>query len=174
MSRFCPHRSQVEATLESPHEEKMDFSFGRHKGPGQQNKPVVEVQERDTIIPVVIDIGCSQSMIRADLVPAQLGSLESPVGMVCIHGALYTYERRQLWLSVMGHTEEITVGLAETLPCPMLLGVDWPHLKEVVSWVLRRSSGEWQSDSEAVCFGTPEEDDGRDLDLEQIIGDGCF
>lgn len=95
----------------------------------------------DTIIPAVINTGCSQSMIRVDLVPAQLGSPELPVSMVCIHGASYTYKSRRLWLSVMGCTEEIVVGLAETLPCPMLLGVDWPHLKEIVSQVLRRSGG---------------------------------
>lgn len=64
------------------------------------------------------------------------------MSMVCVHGMSYTYERRQLQLSVIGHTEEIAVGLAETLPFSMLLGVDWLHLKEVVSQVLRRSSGE--------------------------------
>lgn len=66
------------------------------------------------------------------------------------------------------------MGLAEILPCPMLLGVNWPHLKGVVSQVLRRSGGEWQDDSDAICFGTPEEEEGRDLDLEQNIGDGYF
>lgn len=52
--------------------------------------------------------------------------------MVCIHGALYTYERYQLRLMVMGHTKELADGLADTLPCPMLLGVNWPYLQEVV------------------------------------------
>lgn len=63
-------------------------------------------------------------MIRTDLVPPQLGSPKLPMSMVCIHRALYTYERKWLWLSVMDCMEEITVELAETLPCPKLLGVD--------------------------------------------------
>lgn len=71
----------------------MDSSFGQHKGPGQQNKPV-EIRMGDTIIPAIVDTGCSQSMVRADLVHAQLGIPESPVSMVCIHGASYTYVRR--------------------------------------------------------------------------------
>lgn len=82
----------------------MDCSFSQHKGPGCQNKPGVKVRVGDTIIPVVVNTGCSQSMIRVDLVPTQLGSPKTPMSMVCIHGAVYTYKRRQLWLSVMGRT----------------------------------------------------------------------
>lgn len=36
-------------------------------------------------------------------------------------------------LTVLGHTEEIAVGLAKTLPYPMLLGVDWLYLEDVVT-----------------------------------------
>ncbi|KYO40987.1 hypothetical protein Y1Q_0013733 [Alligator mississippiensis] len=152
----------------------MDCSFGRHKGPGRQNKSIVEVKVGDTIIPMVVDTGCSQSMIWADLMPTQLGSPKTPVSMVCIHGDSYTYECRRLWLSLMGRTEEIAVRLAETLPCPMLLEVNWPHLKEVVAWVLRKSGGEWQNDPEAACFGAPGDEDGGDLDMEQIIRGSYF
>lgn len=91
-----------------------------------------------------------------------------------MHGALYTYERWWLQVSVKGHTEEIIMGLAEALLCPMLLGVDWPHLKEAVAWVLRRNGGEWQNDPETVCFGAPKNEDRGDLDMEQIIGNGYF
>lgn len=56
----------------------------------------------------------------------------------------------------------------------MFLGVNWPHLKEVVTQVLRRNGGQWQNDLEAACFGASEDQDGGNLDMEQIIGDGYF
>lgn len=70
----------------------------------------------DTIIPTVVDTDCSQSMMQADLIVSQLGAPETTVSIVCIHGASYTYKRGQLRFTVLGRTEEITVGLAKTLP----------------------------------------------------------
>lgn len=131
ISQFCLWKSQVKVLINCPHDEKMDCSFRCHKGPGHHNKPVVKVKVGDTIILAVVDMGCSQSMIQADFLLPHLGSLESPLSMICIHIASYTYKRRKVQLSLLGHTEEFAMGLAETLLCPMLLGVDWPYLEEV-------------------------------------------
>lgn len=64
------------------------------------------------------------------------------------------------------------MGLAKTLPCPMLLGIDWLHMEEVVTQILVKKAGEWE-DPGAACFRTPEEGE-KDLDVEQIIGDEYF
>lgn len=135
---------------------------------------MVKVKVGDTIIPAVVDTGCSQSMIWAELFPAHLGILESLVSMVCIHGASYTYECRKIQLTVLSHTEEIAVGLAETLPCPMLLGVDWPHLEEVIARVITKRGGKWERDSRMAFFRDPKEDEQENLDIEQLIGEGYF
>lgn len=42
----------------------------------------------------------------------------------------------------MGRTEALTVGMAETLPCPMLLGQDLPYLLEVLDQTLGQAQGE--------------------------------
>lgn len=115
-------------TLQLPPEEQMDCSFGRHKGPWRNNKPVAEGKIWGTIIPTVVDTGCSQTMVWADLISPQMGSPETTVSMIYIHGLSYTYERRQVILTVMGQTAELAVGLSTTLPCSMLLGIDWPYL----------------------------------------------
>lgn len=88
---------------------------------------MVDVKIRDLMVPVVVDTGCTQTMLRADLVPPQAGEEEMPMSMVCIHGNTYTYQRKYLRLTVMGRMEELVVGLAETLSCLMLLDVDWPY-----------------------------------------------
>ncbi|KYO40166.1 hypothetical protein Y1Q_0000016 [Alligator mississippiensis] len=94
--------------------------------------------------------------------------------MIWIHGASYTYEHWRIQLMVLDCVEEIAVGLAKTLPCPMLLGVDWPHLQEVVTWVLAKRGDEEEKDRGAVCFRAPEEEERGSQDVEQITGDGYF
>lgn len=148
-----PNFAQVEMLMENNHDEKMDCSFGWHKGPGHQNKSAVEVMVSPTLIPTMVNTGCSQLMIQADLFLSPLGTPESPVSMVCIHGTPYTYELWCIRLTVLGHTEEIAVGLAEILPCPILLGVDWPHLEEVVTQVLTQRGGEWGKDLGCLASG---------------------
>lgn len=66
--------------------------------------------------------------------------------------------------------EEIPVGVAETVPCSMLLGIDWPYLKEVICQLLMKTNYGKERSPQASCFGDPEED----LDVDQIIGKGHF
>lgn len=56
----------------------------------------------------------------------------------------------------------------------MLLGVDWPHLEEIITQILAKKGGEWEKDPGVVCSRTLEEEEGADLDMEQMIGDGYF
>lgn len=86
---------------------RWDCSFGQHKRPGHQNKPVVKVRVGNTIIPTTVDTSCTWSMIWADPIPSHLGSPESPGSVVCIHGASHTYKHQQIWLTVLGHMEEL-------------------------------------------------------------------
>lgn len=112
-----------------PHNEQMDFSFGKHKGPWQKPKPIEKVKIGDLIIPALVHTGCTQTTVLSDLIPTLMGKPEMPINMICIHGTACTYQRKSLRLMVLGHMEEIAVGLAESLPCPMLFGTDWPHLR---------------------------------------------
>lgn len=89
----------------------------------------------------MVGTGCSQTMVQADLVPPQIGSPEAMVS-ICIHGSSYTYERRWMKLTVMGWMAKLAVGLAKTLPCLMLLGVDWRYLHEVLDRAIQVQSEE--------------------------------
>ncbi|KYO38491.1 hypothetical protein Y1Q_0015720 [Alligator mississippiensis] len=165
ISWFCPRATRDSTPMVERHDEKMDCSFGRHQGPGHKNKPIVEVHIGNTIIPSIIDTGCSQSMVHSDLVPPHLGSLGTPVSMVCMHGAVYTYPRRKLELLVLGQTEEILVGLTKMLPCPMLLGLDWPHREEVVHQQMTDGPGAKERRPHILCFG----DEEGELDIDKMI-----
>lgn len=90
---------------------------------------IVDVKIGDLIISATVDTGCTQAMVKSNLIPSQVGKTETSVSMVCIYRASYTYKRKKLRLTVIGHTD--------TLPCPILLGIDWPYLKEVVGQAMR-------------------------------------
>lgn len=62
IARACPQKALQETPSDYPHEEQMDCSFGRHKGPWR-NKPVTEVKIGGTIIPAIVDTGCFQTMV---------------------------------------------------------------------------------------------------------------
>lgn len=72
-----------------PHNEKMDCSFGWHRGPLHIPKLVVDVKIHNIIISVVVDTGCTQTMLKSDLVPPYVREEDTLVSMIYIHGASY-------------------------------------------------------------------------------------
>lgn len=52
----------------------------------------------------------------------------------------------------MGHIEELAVGLADTLPCPMLLRIDWPYLREVLGQTMKSPREEGQEEQQDMAF----------------------
>lgn len=68
VARACPQKVLHETSSNYPHEEQVDCSFGRRKGPWRNNKLVVEVKIMGTLIPTMVDTGCSQTMVRPDLI----------------------------------------------------------------------------------------------------------
>lgn len=83
-------------------DKKMDCSFGWHGRPSRIPKPVVDVKIGDLIISVVVVRRCAQTMLKSDLVPPHIGEEDTLVSMICMHGALYTYQRRCVIVTVMG------------------------------------------------------------------------
>lgn len=120
------------------------------KAHGKKIKPIGDVKVGDLIILAVIDTGCTQTLVRLDLISTQIGKPETPVSMVCIHGVSYSYDRKRLRQSVMGHTEEIANGLADTLPCLLLLV--WPFLKALLGQAMRNLNEEGFKDQQERGF----------------------
>lgn len=97
--------------METPHDEKMDCSFGQYKGPSCILKLVVDMKI-DNIIPMVVDTGCNQPMLKVDPFPPHLGEEDARISMIYICGDLYKYQRRHMTVTVMGRMEELSVGFA--------------------------------------------------------------
>lgn len=139
-------RSQLERSQENTYE-MMDFSFGHQKKIAGVPKPMVDAKIGPMIIPTVINSGCAKMMLKAGVVPSQLRTEDTPVSMLCMHRESYTYPRQCFLLAIMGRTEELAIGIVQNLPCPVLLGQDWPYFPEVLDqpmdrrWVIYSRKG---------------------------------
>lgn len=133
---------------EQEHKEQMDCSFGwLHQGL-KTLKPMEQIKVGSTLVPTLFNSGYIQTMIWEGIIDSQEGEPDSSINMVCIHGESYTYPRRRLQLTVINGMEEISVGFTRTLPCPMLVGWDWPYFYEALNqtWGKEELSGNRQGE----------------------------
>ena len=73
---------------------------------------------------VVLDTGCSRTLVRSDLV-SQDKILEGEVVAIrCAHGDTALYPLARVHLEINDHSIDVEAALSDTLPMPVLLGTD--------------------------------------------------
>lgn len=132
----------------------------------------------------MVNLGCAQIILKEGVLAPHTGGKDINISIVCMYGASYTYPQRQVCLTIMGRTEETAVGFVHTLPCPMLLGQDWPYFHEVINQALgcRCKTPTQRELSEALekgLAGKDQEQGNRDLllgviNLGELISEGQF
>ena len=75
---------------------------------------------------IMLDTGCSRTMVRRDLVP-QAKWLKEDVVIRCAHGDTVTYPLAWVELTVQGVPVKVEAALSDTLPTLVLLGRDVPE-----------------------------------------------
>ena len=81
---------------------------------------------------VVLDTGCSQTMVHKDLVPQDKIAEGDAVTTRCAHGDMVLYPLVEIELKVDGHPISIEAAESETLPFDVLLGNDVPELTQLL------------------------------------------
>ena len=103
-----------------------------HRGPSpalQRNaiaKPGViksGIVEGKKISKILLDTGCSRTLVHQDLVPAEK-ILEEAVAIRCAHGDTLLYPLAQVSMVVDGISIEAEAAVSSTLPMGVLLGTD--------------------------------------------------
>lgn len=94
-------------------------------------KLIVEVKIEDIIAPAVIDTRSPHVEVRSSY------TRHGRINNTGQYG-LYTWgpihvSQEKVNVTVLNQPEETVVRLAESLPCLMLLGTDWPYLQKVVA-----------------------------------------
>ena len=81
---------------------------------------------------ILLDTGCSRTLVRHDLVPEDKLLEGEAVTICCAHGDTAVYPLAKVSLEVDGEDMEVEVAVVERLPMEVLLGTDSPQLKELL------------------------------------------
>ena len=87
---------------------------------------------------IVLDTGCSRTLVRQDLVPPEKRT-RGEVSVRCAHGDVVSYQLAEVEMEVEGLPIRVEVGIVPNLPILVLLGTDVPGLVDLLHPGLGRS-----------------------------------
>ena len=129
LSRNCPEKALYSRSREN------------YKTCRQADRAVLRsgLVEGNNVHDIVLDTGCSRTMIRKDLVPTTK-MLDDAVMVQCAHGDTVAYPLAVVELIVDGLPLTVEAALSDTLPTAVLLGRDVPELNELLGRCIRLGS----------------------------------
>ena len=86
---------------------------------------------------ILLDTGCSQSLVRREFVPTERILEGEAVAIRCAHGDTVLYPMADIRVEIGEEVFEVQVAVADRLPVAMLLGTDVPHLQRLLGekWI---------------------------------------
>ena len=82
---------------------------------------------------IILDTGCSRTIVRQDLVPVEKKVPDEAVTLRCAHGDTVLYPMADVNMEVNGITLGVRAALSNTLPVLILLGIDVAQLGQLLS-----------------------------------------
>lgn len=104
----------------------------QHTTPKQDFEPVVTVLLNGKPLPTLVDTGCAHSLVEAKYVPRDSWTQEETVTVCCVHGDSNNLPTAEVYIEVHNQPYLMKVGIAQSLPYPILLGTDLPVLVDLV------------------------------------------
>ena len=86
------------------------------------------VVEGSMVKDILLDTGCSRTLVRKDLVPQDKLLQGEATAIGCAHGDTVVYPLAQVEVQVDSQTIDVEAAVSETLPMAVLLGTDVPQL----------------------------------------------
>lgn len=125
----------------------MDYGFGHGDEVMVWDRPVVTPWVVGKAIQATLNTGCSQTLLRAGLIPEDNIEWHRLVRMRCIHGREEQYQRGYVDMKVAKRTGKMRVGFTLELDGEMIIGRDWTPLYDVLEEVkqaeLERKGWPW-------------------------------
>ncbi|XP_048852782.1 uncharacterized protein LOC125720913 [Brienomyrus brachyistius] len=109
----------------------------------------------------LIDSGSDQTLVQRQFVPTNAISLLETLPICCIHGDEKFYPTADVYIEVGGQVYLLTVGVADRLPFPVVLGRDMPVLFDLLSpiqncnIVVTRARGKRVEEPPSTLSGLP-------------------
>ena len=89
--------------------------------------------EGRNVCDIVLDTGCSHTIIHQDLVPSSKKVPAEAVTIRCSHGDIALYPLADICIEIEGIAFKVRAALSQTLPVSVLLGTDVPQLGELLT-----------------------------------------
>ena len=90
------------------------------------------VVEGQLVNDIVLDTGCSRTLVRSDLLGEENLRQGKTITVQCAHGDVVTYPLASVELEVQGRALTVEAAVSDTLPQSVLLGTDVPDLSELL------------------------------------------
>lgn len=90
------------------------------------------VVEGNPVSDILLDTGCSRTLIHRSLVPEQNILEGRAVTICCAHGDTVLYPLAEVLIEVSGRQIQVEAAVADRLPVGVLLGTDIPKLEELL------------------------------------------
>ena len=87
---------------------------------------------------VVLNTGCSTTLVRSNLVSQDKVLEGEVVAIQCAHGDTVLYPLALVHLEISGHHIDMEAALSDTMPMPVPLGIDVPQLQDFIGQAFSR------------------------------------
>ena len=128
---------------------------------------------------VVLDTGCSQTMVRQSLVPEERLVAGATTSLRCAHGDVMAYPLADVRMEVGGTGINVRAAVSERLPVSVILGTDVPEMRLLLSrprageaLVVTRAQAKRQTDAEREAQRKEVECQVRPNPVESLKGVG--
>ena len=103
-------------------------------------------------VTALIDTGCQQSVVQPQAIPGGVREHMGVVNVQCIHGDHKLYPTTNVRLQYdEDPSVEMTVGLIPKLPKPLIIGSDYPSIKELIKKIKYRRKQRGEYNTFAFC-----------------------
>ena len=97
------------------------------EGMGRSETVLSRLVEGCQVKGILLDTRCSRKLVWQDLVPMEK-RMGGRVSIRCAHEDAVSYALANVSMEIVGQSIELQVGVAQSLPVPVLLGTDTPKL----------------------------------------------
>ena len=151
-----------------------DVMFCRSEGCDQQANQPFRCQglvEGQFVEDIVLDTGCSRTLVRGNLVSKENLILGRVITVQCAHGDVVIYPVASVKIEIQGNTFTVEAGVSDRLPQSVLLGTDVPGLKELLKGGEKAHLVVTRGQACRSRQSQPEQDRGENVRASPVSGD---
>ena len=146
ISTRCPENKGSQQQQQQHHQPQLRHGNVNFTTPKSLMERQTEEQEKDPVeyrvqgkiegknVELLLDTGCSKSLIQASLVPSEKILEGEKVTMQCAHGDVKTYPTASVEVEIDGKIYTLKAAVAENLPRHALLGRD---VKDLIKMIIK-------------------------------------